>query len=34
VIKKGDKIKTINWNFKEGWAYGCKRDDLSKWVYF
>ena len=29
-IKKGDKIRIINWNFKEGWAYGCKYDDSSK----
>jgi len=26
----GDRIRIINWNFKEGWAYGCKCDDSSK----
>jgi len=33
-FKKGDKIKIINWNFKEEWAYGCKSDDLSKMGVF
>jgi len=33
-FKKGDKIRIINWNFKEGWAYGCKSDDLSKMGVF
>ena len=33
-FKKGDKIKIINWNFKEGWAYGYKSNDLSKMGVF
>jgi len=33
-FKKGDKIRIINWNFKEGWAYGCKSNDLSKMGVF
>jgi len=29
-FRVGNRIKIINWNFKEGWAYGCKCDDSSK----